>query len=300
MSLLVMTWLWRQPDGRTTFTATHVNIWAAMLRRHCKLDIEIACVTDEPEGIDKAIRIITPPRFHDDLRTSRWKGGRPSCYRRLSLFRHDAAKLFGAERFVSMDLDVVIGGSIDRILDRGEDFMICAPSSAGKRWRYNGSMMLLDAGARPQVYERFTPAGAEEASRNFVGSDQAWLAHILGPGEKTWGPKEGVTRWGSGPEPGRMMFFPGQVKPWDALADPWVAQHYRLGGRRRGIILGKKASVWEDARAAIRKAGMETVIAVESSAAMWPGKVHAIARDMGHAHSLARMLGVSRPVICGG
>lgn len=297
MSLTILTWLWEQPSCRTSFTATHVNIWAAMIRRHCRLEIDLACVTDMPEGIDPSIRIIKPPGFHDDLHTSRWKAGRPSCYRRLAMFRRDAAAIFG-KRFLCMDLDVVIGARIDRIINRDEDFVICAPSSVGKRWRYNGSMMLITAGCRPQVYEDFTPERAEEASAQFVGSDQAWLGYILGPGEATWGAREGVTRWPN--KDGRMMFFPGSVKPWDALGDPWVSEHYRLGARSRGLILGRNGRVWDDARAALGRGIKGPVIALESSAAQWPGRVDAVARDMPHAHALARMLGIERPIVCGG
>lgn len=295
--LTVLTWLWNQNGGRATFTATNVNIWAAMIRRHCRLNIELACVTDMPDGIDPAIRIIGPPGEFEGLQTARWKAHRPSCYRRLSMFRRDAAKLFGAERFVCMDLDVVIGGRIDRILDREEDFMICPPSTAGKRWRYNGSMMLITAGCRPRVYEDFTPARAEEASTQFVGSDQAWLGYILGPGERTWDACDGVTRW---PEKGKMMFFPGSVKPWDALGDEWVAEHYRMSGSKRGLILGRNGRVWDDARAAIARGIKGPVIALEAAASQWPGRVDAVARDMPHAHALARMLGVAQPVVCGG
>lgn len=297
MKLNVLTWLWSQPGGRATFSATHVNIWAAMIRRHCTLDIDIACVTDMPEGIDPSIRIIAPPGFHDGLQTSRWRGGRPSCYRRLAMFAPDAARIFG-ERFVSMDLDVVIGGNIDAILDRPEDFVICAPSQTGARWFYNGSMVMMTAGARPCVYETFTPEKAEEASRRFVGSDQAWIAYALGQGEALFRPEHGVVRWGA-KEAGPMMFFPGNVKPWHAIADPFVAAHYRLDGPRSGLILGSRKNVWQEAEKAMESGPFDHVIAFPQAAQHWPGKVDAVAQDMAHAGLLARMLGVERPVVCG-
>lgn len=296
--LLVMTWLWRQEGGRVEFTAEHVNIWAAMVRRHCSLDIEIACVTDLAQGIDPSIRIITPPGFHDDLKTSRWRGGRPSCYRRLAMFSPDAADLFGADRFVSMDLDCVIGGSIDSILDRPEDFVICGPSQAGARWIYNGSMMLMDAGARRCVYDDFTPEGAEAASLRFVGSDQAWIAYALGNGEATWTPDHGVVRW-NGDRSGPLMFFPGNIKPWDCIADRFVGEHYRLDAGSTGIILGDRASVWDDVEAAKAQGPFDRIIALPRAARAWKGRVDMVAEDIGHARRIARMLGVDEPVICG-
>lgn len=293
--LLVMTWFWRQPESRTLFKPEHVNIWAAMIRRHCTLDIEIACVTDMPEGIDPSIRIIEPPGFYDDLKTTRWRGGRPSCYRRLVMFREDAADLF-AERFVSMDLDVVIGGNIDSILDRPEDFVICGPSQIGDRWLYNGSIMMMNAGARKCVYDEFSPEGAEAASRRFVGSDQAWIAHALGGGEATWTADHGVVRW-NGDRSGPMMFFPGNVKPWNCIAHPFVGQHYRLDRGRTAIIMGERPTVWDEVAKA--KGPFDMTIALPRAARAWKGRVDHVAEDMKHARLIAKMMGCEKPVICG-
>ncbi len=295
MKLRILTWLWAQPGGRANFTAQHVNLWAAMIRRHCTLDIELACVTDMAQGIDASIRIIKPPGEWEGLQTAAWKGGRPSCYRRIAMFRPDAARIFG-KRFCAMDLDVVISGNIDSILDRPDDLILCAPSSKGARWLYNGSMILMDAGCRPQVYENFSPERAELASRKYVGSDQAWLAYSLGRGEKTWGPDDGVTRWGSA-QRGAMTFFPGHVKPWDCLADQWIRTHYRLGAGRRGIILADSDTVWEEA--ARVRGPFDHVIALPQAAREWPSPVDAIAETIEQARALAHMLGVDRPVICG-
>lgn len=297
MTLRVLTWLWTQPGGRTSFTAMHVNIWAAMVRRHCTLDIELACVTDTPEGIDPSIRIIKPPGDFSGVQTAAWRNGRPNCYRRLAMFGPDAKRLFG-RRFVSMDLDLVIGANIDHILGRGEDFVICSPSRQGGRYLYNGSMMLMNAGARPQLYDRFSPEEAEYASSRFVGSDQAWIAHVLGPGEATWGPDDGVVKWGQARD-GAMMFFPGHIKPWDAIGNDWVAQHYRMDGGRRGLILGRKANVWDEARAALDEGDYDGVIALSQTAERWPGRVDAIAESPLHAEYLARMLGFDCPRLCG-
>jgi len=297
--MLLLTWLWSQPNGRAKFTADHVNVWAAMIRRNCTLDVELACVTDMPEGIDPSIRIIAPPGFHDGLQTSKWQGGRPSCYRRLSIYAPNAADLFGAERICSMDLDLVISGNIDRVLDRPEDLVLCSPSSPGNpRFLYNGSMQMLTAGARPDVYLEFSPSEAEKASRRFVGSDQAWLAHILGPGEALFKPSDGVGRWGVAHD-GPMLFFPGTVKPWNAIAHPLVGEHYRLDHGKRGLILGERNSVWQEVAEIIGHGPFEVVIALPRVAAVWKGPITAIADDLRHAELLARMHGCSEPFICG-
>ena len=231
--LTVLTWLWSQPGGRTKFTAQHVNIWASMIRKHLKMPHRIACVTDTPRGIDKSIAIIRPPGGFEDI-TPKWGPSKPNCYRRLSMFRRDAAEIFG-ERFVCMDLDCVIGGQLDPLFDRSDDLVLFKGTAQGRP--YNGSMMLIQAGCRPQAYEKFDQRGANISGDIFVGSDQAWLAFVLGRKEKVWDERDGVYWYGGvhykvrdNSTPPRLLFFPGKLKPWDLAKiriDPFVTANYR-------------------------------------------------------------------------
>jgi hypothetical protein len=229
--ITVLSWLWRQPKERTSYSAEHVNVWADMVRRNLSMPHEIACVTDMPEGIDPDIRIIAPPGDFEDVQNPKWANGRPQCYRRLAMFRRDAAEIFG-ERFVCMDLDCVIADSLDPLFDRADDLVLFKGTAPGRP--YNGSMMLIRAGCRPQVHELFSEAAAQEASETFIGSDQGWLAHVLGEGEATWGESDGVYWYGSqyrlrGRGKARVLFFPGKLKPWSiAIADKFVGDHYRM------------------------------------------------------------------------
>lgn len=228
--ITVLTWLWAQPQSRTSYKAEHVNIWADMVRRHLSIPHEIACVTNMPKGIDSSIRIINPPGDFEGINNPKWANGRPQCYRRLAMFRRDAASIFD-ERFVCMDLDCVIGRSLDPLFDRSDDLVLFKGTSPGRP--YNGSMMLIQAGCRPHVYEGFTEAGALAASENFVGSDQAWLATALGGGEATWSEPDGVYWYGSryriqGRKDARVLFFPGKLKPWTLMAaDRFIFSNYR-------------------------------------------------------------------------
>lgn len=230
--ITVLTWLWRQEKTRTLYTAEHVNTWAAMVRRNLSMPHRIACVTDIPEGIDRSVEIITPPGDFLDITNPRWTNGRPQCYRRLSMFRRDAAGIFG-ERFVSMDLDVVIGGPLDPLFDRPDDLVLFKGTLRGRP--YNGSMLLMTAGCRPAVYEDFNQEAALESGRLFCGSDQAWLMHKLGPNEKVWDDRDGVYWFGGAyrtrrdKAPPRVLFFPGNLKPWDVKKiDPFTRDHYHL------------------------------------------------------------------------
>lgn len=304
--LTVLTWLWRQPESRTHYTALHVNIWADMVRRHLSLPHRIACVTDMPAGIAGGIEIIAPPRDFEDVQIPTWRGGRPQCLRRLALFRADAAALFG-ERIVSMDLDCAIGAPLDPLFAGDEDFRMTRGTAEGRP--YNGSMMLLRAGSRPQVYDRFTPAEAIRAGRNFVGSDQAWLAHVLGPDEKVWTNADGVgfhglspTSDGFGPaapeqSDRRILFFAGSTKPWDA-DDRWTRRHYRKVTPGRCLVLGYGPTLWSDVDKAIDEP-FAAVIASPEATKHWPGDILAEAGTNNEAARLAWMHGYDDVVWCG-
>ena len=195
--LKIMTWYWKQEKSRFVYTAEHVNRWAEQIEKYVSLPHTIACVTNLPTGINKNIEIIPMPKKFSNIRTATWGvGGKPQCYRRLSLFAPNAEEIFGAKRFVSMDLDVKIFNNIDKILSKKDDFIIMKSHNAdlnAKRFRpYNGSMMMINAGARPRVYTEFNQAMAEISGKTFLGSDQAWIAYCLGYAEKTWDEKDGI------------------------------------------------------------------------------------------------------------
>jgi hypothetical protein len=131
-----------------------------------------------------------------------------------------------------MDLDCIVGGSLDPLFDRSEDFVIYRGTHPSRP--YNGSLMLLSAGARPQLYERFDQAGADASGALFHGSDQAWIAHCLGPGEATWDRTDGIWHLHEYLPHARkvsptILFFPGKRKPWDLhKVFPWMREHYRI------------------------------------------------------------------------
>lgn len=299
--ITVLTWLWKQEGSRVDYTAMHVNIWAAMVRRNLTMPHRIACVTDMPEGIDPRVHIILEPDDFRDVRIPTWGNGRPNCFRRISMFRPDANEIFG-ERFVSMDLDCVIGDCLDPLFDRPEDIVLYKSPRGGQAQRpYNGSMLMMTAGARPEVFEDFTLEGATFAGRRYIGSDQSWISHKLGRGEATWSEDDGVA-WNQSPpsESWRVMFYPGSIKPWDEFArgKKWVRRHYRGEDKPRALILGYGETVWSDAERAILEP-YQGVIASPEAAAHWPGKVDAIGGCDAECVNIAMMLGFQDWTVCG-
>lgn len=301
--LTVLTWLWSQSEGKSSYTAFNVNVWADMVSRNLSIPHRIACVTAMPQGIDPSITIIEPPKDFEDWRIPSWGEARPQCLRRIAMFRSDAGKIFGDE-FVCMDLDCVINGSLDTLFQGIEDFAIFRGTAPGRA--YNGSMMYIRAGSRPQVYNTMTLEGVIEANRHHIGSDQAWIAYCLGPNERTWGPEHGVDFWqgtkGPPRKDTRITFFPGNVKPWELLETedyPWVTHHYARSPRGKALLLGYGPNLWEEAEEATLKFDFDAVIASPEAAAHWPVDVLAVARDDRHAERLAHMHGYADIVFCG-
>lgn len=301
--LTVLTWLWAQPNGRAIYSAEHVNIWAAMMRRHLTLPHRLACVTNTPDGIDPSVQIIVPPGLFEAVTLPTWGEEKPQCLRRVALFDPAAGETFGG-RFVSMDLDCIVSGNLDSLFDRPEEIVLYAspPSPVHQPRPYNGSMLMMTAGARPQVFERFTPEAARQAGQLYAGSDQAWISHVLGDGEATWSEADGVVWWGRTQEgaQGRLTFFPGSPKPWQLVGrHEWARSHYHQNRGGRCLVLGYAPTVWRDLEHQIDRAPFDAVIASPEAARHWPGEIAAIARDDHHADQLAALHGFSEVVVCG-
>lgn len=235
--LTVVTWLWEKPGYRSAFGPVHVNALQQMVANHYRGPHRFLCVTDMTQGLNPHVAVVPPWNDFATLQ-SPYGAHQPSCYRRLRAFHPEIGQVFG-DRFVMLDLDTVITRDVTPLWNRPEDFVIWGETDP--RSFYNGSMMLMTAGARPQVWTEFdpdrSPAEAHRAGR--FGSDQGWLSHCLGKGEATWTREDGVYSFRvhlqkSGtntlPEDARIVMFHGGVDPWSDRAQqlPWVRQHYPL------------------------------------------------------------------------
>lgn len=216
--LTVVTWLWKPTgDWRQGYKAYQVNALEKMVKANLHIPHKFVCVTDMPAGINCE----TIPLWRE--RVEHKQPTKPHCYRRLRAFSEDANRWFG-DRFVSIDLDVVILGDITPILDIKDDFKMMK----GHVCTYNGSMWLMNTGVRKHVYEDFDPVKSPELIKHgvnldgmpFYGSDQAWISYKLGIEEKTWDEEDGVYQFNRIdkrmlPQNAKMVFFAGGVKPWN-------------------------------------------------------------------------------------
>lgn len=234
--LSVVTWRWKPIEGyRSTFAPETVNVLRRMVARHYPDPHRFICCTDDPRGLDADIEIV--PLWDDHAMVPHPSSPmQPSCYRRLKAFAPEMREIFGP-RFVSMDLDCVITGDLRPLWNRPEEFVGLAGTQPPTT--FNGSMLLMTAGARARVWNEFHPVYSPKNARRagHYGSDQAWISYILGPDEARWTPADGVytyrlhvaPREGRLPEDARIVFFSGKKDPWsaDVRELDWVQQHWQ-------------------------------------------------------------------------
>lgn len=243
----VVTFKWKPPFVyRSKFTAQTVNVLYAMVARHYHAPFRFSCITDDPAGLDPRVRPLPMFEEHASLISTHGRQN-PSCYRRLKLFAPEARELIG-ERILSLDLDMVITDDVTPIWNRPEDF-VAWEGTAGRN-PYNGSMVMLTAGARPHVWSEFEPERSPRLARQagYIGSDQAWIALRLGPNEARWTRDDGVYSWrmhlrrksGTLPAGARIVIFHGSADPWLSSTQrlaPWLTDHWR--GDHAGSVEGK-------------------------------------------------------------
>ncbi len=222
-----------KPGYHIRYTSDHVNRLKNSVARNLALDHEFVCITDDAAGLDPDIRII--PIQPETGQTDPNYPARPNCYRRLRAFAPAAADWLG-ERILALDLDCVILRDITPLVDRSENFIIMGDIKPNKT-PYNGSMWLLRAGTRAKVWTTFDPVRSPELTKaaGIIGSDQAWIAYVLGPREKTYGDADGVLGYdrdvnkrygGRPPKHARIVFFYGKKDPSTENRD-WIKEHWR-------------------------------------------------------------------------
>jgi hypothetical protein len=248
--LSIITFKYAKPTYRTQYEAKHVNSLYRNVLRVYPHPFRFFCVTDDPKGLDSAIEYVPLWKDHFNLVNPSHPTSRPNCYPRLKLFDIKMREIFG-DRFVSLDLDMVLIKEADVLWHRPEEFVIYDAKGDD---HYNGSMFLMTAGARQQVWDRFDPVLSPKltTAANMRGSDQAWIRYCLAPDAATWTNEEGayaylhiippsrerrsrpLARWklprnGSLPEGARVVIFAGEFKPWDRAAlvmSPWIRDYY--------------------------------------------------------------------------
>lgn len=235
----IVTFKWKGPEHyRSKYTAAHVNTLRRMFERHLHIAHDFVCVTDDPADLDEGIRVVPLWSDHGQL-PSPHGPSEPSCFRRLRLFARDTEAIIGAKRFAWCDLDVVLTGDVTPIFSRTEPIVLLPAGSPNIP--FNGSMVMMDAGCRPEVWETFDPASSphRNVEAKCLGSDQGHISFCLkDKGEAQWKPGPN----GDGiyfmhrhnirdqlPSDARLVSFHGRGDPWSPRFShiAWVRKHYR-------------------------------------------------------------------------
>jgi hypothetical protein len=247
VTLSVVCYFWIDPARRRSYQITpeDVRIWDRMIARNLTVPHRRICVTHRPDLIDF---METVP-----LDTSKHVPG--TCAVKLMTWRPDIASVLG-ERILLMDVDCVVTGNMDSLVDRPEDVVLWKNPNyqeGGRRGFYQGSMQLLTAGARPFLWEDFDPKVSPGIyNRRFGGAEQAWISERLNTSwpdsgwewkEAHWTEVDGVYgagrlfngRMGEGvqtelPENAKIVFLPGDRAPSQPevqAAHPWIKDHWR-------------------------------------------------------------------------
>lgn len=224
--LTVITWLWGDKYG-----PDYVEKLAAGVRRHLVQRHRFFCLTERERKV-KFSAGIERHAIKDPILLAE-KG----CFARLRMFdpgwqgnrRID-------DRMVCIDLDNVIVGPLDHLFNRRDPFTILQGVNTSNPCPFNGSMMMLQAGAHPEVWTDFSLRAAYRLPYHDFPDDQGWLYHKV-PKAAAWTPADGVyafekTGWPKGealPANARVVAFPGWRDP-SAFSSrlPWVAENWRV------------------------------------------------------------------------
>ena len=193
------------------FGPEYVNRLAAMVARHATRPHRFLCLTDDPAGV----ACDTSP-IGTDL---------PGWWAKLVLFQPHPA--LAGERVLYLDLDTVLVGNIDSLLDYRGDFAILRDFY--RPTGYGSAVMAFEAGWGRTIWEQFQrdPAfvmrmlhGDQEWIETVVEEADRWQA--LCPGLIGSYKADGLSH---GPKGFHAVCFHGWPKPHDV--DGWVTEAWR-------------------------------------------------------------------------
>lgn len=186
----------------------YVNRLYAMVRRNCSSLPGFVCFTENGEGLDADIQVQPLPG-----------AGLAGWWNKVALFRRDLPGVTG--RVLYLDLDVVVTGNLDPLLCHPGDFVIMDNDYVPG---FNSSVMLFEAGARPEIFENFV-----EADMARLDGDQDWIA-LKAPDAELW-PHLWCVPYRlraaiAPPSETKVVAFSGRPNPSDYPA-PWVRDLWR-------------------------------------------------------------------------
>lgn len=224
----------------TKYTVEHVARLRRMLARNLTIPYQFTLISDQPypdrqalEYMGLDVRVV---RLWDSMREAKL------CGVRLRAFSRDVEPQLG-KRFCWVDLDVVITGNVDHIFGRPEPFVGLATPRGPLH--YNGSLIMMDAGARASVYAEWTPERYASLVKHYQAmgmkhggqSDEGWMTYCLGGEEERFELVPNGIRYFKHLRPGpldpsvRLVVMNGlrydPSMPALQASHPWIKEHWR-------------------------------------------------------------------------
>lgn len=226
MALIVTTWCWGEK-----YDDSYVQKLAASVHRNLTEAHRFICFTDRERNLGAGIE--QWPIKVEDYRLTQVKG----CFARLRLFDPNWQRQLGlvdGDRIVNLDIDLVVTGELDPLFNRADGFTILQGVNSQNLCPYNGSVWMLRAGYRPDVWRDFSLEAAVKVPFHSFPDDQGWFWHKM-PDAGAWTPADGVygfqkPGWPNGealPDSARMVAFFGWRDPSKFTHLDWVQTHWR-------------------------------------------------------------------------
>ena len=152
------------------YPAHFVNKLHAMVKRNLTLNHRFVCLTEESEGLNDEIEVMSIPDIY--VRTER----RNSPWRKISMCASEIGDLKGKTLF--LDLDLIIIDNIDCFFDYSNTFSIIENWTQLGRGIGNSSVYCFEVGKHADVLEYF----GKHADEIYVkhGNSQTYLSKKIG------------------------------------------------------------------------------------------------------------------------
>lgn len=244
LTVAVFYWVDGARERNVVLTPDDVRIWDSMIARNLTVPHRRVCVTHRPDLID----------FMETVPLDAEKHVSGTCLVKLQAHKIGGVAKEG-DRVALMDVDCVVTGSLDPVLDRPEPYVFWKNPNfelGGRRGFVQGSLQLFTVGATEFLWRDFDPRSTPAwLNRRFGGAEQCWISERLNveyprPGWTWdiphWTEADGVYgagrlfdgKMGNGvtselPDNARIVFTPGDRSPSQPemqARHPWIKEHY--------------------------------------------------------------------------
>jgi hypothetical protein len=223
--LNVCTWLWGD-----RYRAEDVHKLRDSVARNLKQRHRFFVVTDAPEEFPGTETVWIK---REDYSLLAIKG----CFARLRMFD----PIWQMENSIyqpllCIDVDTVVTGELDPLVDRQEDFVILSGGNASNPCPFNGALLLLRPGTNHHLWRSFSIDNIMNIPHYEFPDDQGWYAQQV-PNAGIWkaGPSSGVyvygkPGWPKGseelPHGARAVTFIGRKEPRVFQHLEWVRENW--------------------------------------------------------------------------